>query len=99
MILLQTDTDSMYMGMQYETFEENIIDMLAYLGLRDQYFVSERLVPYGVRTPNRYKSECDGRMMVCLCSKSYCVYDGGVTSSGGVNFSCKGIQKRNFVTR
>ena len=98
-ILLQTDTDSMYMGMQYEMFEENIVDMPAYLGLRDQYLVSERLVLYGMRTPNRYKSECDGRMMVCLCSKSYCVYDGRVTTSGGVKFSCKGIQKRNFVTR
>ena len=96
-ILLQTDTDSMYMGMRYETFEENVVDMPAYLELRDQYLVSDRLVPHGVRMPKRYKLECDGRMMVCLCSKSYCVYD-GVTPSG-VKFSCKGIQKRNFTTR
>ena len=84
-ILLQTDTDSMYMGMCYETFEENVVNMPTYLELTDQYLVSERLIPYGVRTPNRYKLERDGRMMVCLCSKLYCVYDGVTTS--GVKFS------------
>ena len=90
--LLETDTDSIYVSLQYEKFEDNVADMSLYEELRDQFMVSER-DRFGVRQPNRYKLECEGSLMVSLCSKSYCVYDDATRRS---KFSCKGIQKSNF---
>ena len=57
---------------------------------------------FGKRQPSRYKVECEGTMMVSLCSKSYCVYDdkGGITpqqQKKAAKYSAKGIQHSNFL--
>ena len=93
-VLLQTDTDSMYIALRYEKLEDNVTNMLLYNQLKGEYMVHKDAVPFGKCTPNRYKLEFNGECMVSLCSKSYCVYD---PESDASKFSCKGVQKRNFA--
>ena len=90
--LLETDTDSIYIALQDDNFEDNVLYLRKYDRIKDDYLVSEN-APFGVRQPNRYKLEYKGHMMVSLCSKSYCVYNETTRSS---KYSCKGIQKANF---
>ena len=92
--LLETDTDSIYIAMKYEKFEENVDPEKRelYEKLKSQYFITDEC-RYGKRQPNRYKVECEGHMMLSLCSKSYCVYDEGTKR---VKYSAKGVQKANF---
>ena len=92
--LLETDTDSIYIAMKYERFEDNVDPEKRelYEKLKSQYFITDEC-KYGKRQPNRYKVECEGHMMLSLCSKSYCVYDEGTKR---VKYSAKGVQKSNF---
>ena len=92
--LLETDTDSIYIATKYEKFEDNIDPEKRdlYEKLKSDYFITDEC-EYGKRQPNRYKVECEGHMMLSLCSKSYCVYDEGTKR---VKYSAKGVQKANF---
>ena len=90
--LLETDTDSIYIALQDENFEDNVLYLRKYDRIKDDYLVSES-APFSVRQPNRYKLEYEGHLMVSLCSKSYCVYN---ETSRTSKYSCKGIQKANF---
>ena len=93
--LLETDTDSIYIALAHKDFDDNVDpdQWDLYQSLKSQYFLTPDC-EYGKRQPNRYKLECEGTMMVSLCSKSYCVYD---SASSTVKYSAKGIQKSNFT--
>ena len=95
--LLETDTDSIYIALHDKEFENNVDPEQwdVYQSLKSKYFITPEC-KYGKRQPNRYKLECEGTMMVSLCSKSYCVYD---SSSSTVKYSAKGVQKSNFVVQ
>ena len=90
--LMETDTDSIYIAMSHEKFEDNIADdkLELYEELKDEFFLTDKC-KYGKREPNRYKVECEGRQMIALCSKSYCVYD---DTTNTVKCSLKGVQKQ-----
>ena len=90
--LMETDTDSIYIAMSHERFEDNIAEdkLELYEELKDEFFLTDKC-KYGKREPNRYKVECEGRQMIALCSKSYCVYD---ESTNTVKCSLKGVQKQ-----
>ena len=90
--LVETDTDSIYIALRDEEFEDNILQLRKYDRIKDDYLVSEN-APFGVQQPNRYKLEYEGHLMVSLCSKSYCVYNETTRKS---KYSCKGVQKANF---
>ena len=93
--LMETDTDSIYLALTYEKFEDNIDPdkMDLYEQLKSQYFLTEDDCGFGKRQPNRYKVECEGHQMISLCPKSYCVFN---RSSHKVKMSSKGVQKSNF---
>ena len=95
--LLETDTDSIYIATKYERFEDNIDPhkLDEYDRLKPEYFITDDKdkCRYGKRQPNRYKVECEGHLMLSLCSKSYCVFDQGKKT---VKYSAKGVQKANF---
>ena len=95
--LLETDTDSIYIATKYERFEDNIDPWKLddYDRLKPDYFITDdkNKCRYGKRQPNRYKVECEGHLMLSLCSKSYCVFDQGKKT---VKYSAKGVQKANF---
>ena len=95
--LLETDTDSIYIATKYERFEDNINPrkLDEYDKLKPDYFITDdkEKCRYGKRQPNRYKVECEGHLMLSLCSKSYCVFDQGKKT---VKYSAKGVQKANF---
>eukprot|EP00794_Sanderia_malayensis_P008689 gene8689-biopygen6973 len=93
--LLETDTDSIYLGMKEDRFEDNVAEdkREEYERLKHDYFVTEKC-EFGKRQPNRYKLEFSGHRMVSLCSKSYCGFN---ETTRDVKISSKGVQKRNFV--
>eukprot|EP00794_Sanderia_malayensis_P004375 gene4375-biopygen3558 len=93
--LLETDTDSIYLGMKEDRFEDNVAEdkREEYKRLKHDYFVTEKC-EFGKREPNRYKLEFSGHRMVSLCSKSYCGFN---ETTHDVKISSKGVQKRNFV--
>ncbi len=92
--LMETDTDSIYIALEKEKFEDNIAEDKKELfeRLKHDYFITDQC-HYGKRQPNRYKVECEGHFMISLCSKSYCVYN---KQTKEVKFSSKGVQKSNF---
>eukprot|EP00794_Sanderia_malayensis_P016343 gene16343-biopygen12033 len=92
--LLETDTDSIYLGLKKERFEDNIADNCReeYERKKADYFITDKC-EFGKRQPNRYKVEFSGHRMVALCSKSYCGYN---ETTCEVKISSKGVQKCNF---
>ena len=95
--LMETDTDSIYIALKEEKFEDNIQKdkYSLYESIKKDFFI----VPghrFGKRIPNRYKEEFKGSSMVSLCSKMYCVFD---EVSQKAKFSCKGVQQRNLTSQ
>ena len=69
--LLETDTDSIYIAVKYEKFEDNVDPEKRdlYEKLKSKYFITDEC-KYRKQPPNRYKVECEGHMMLSLCLKS-----------------------------
>ena len=95
--LMETDTDSIYIALTHEKFEDNIDPekMHIYEERKADYLLVDGL-KYGKRHPNRYRIECEGTRMISLCSKSYCVYNDNTKQ---VKFSSKGVQKRTLYDK
>ena len=95
-VLMETDTDSIYLALKHERFEDNIAPdkFDRYEEIKHEYFITEQ-AKYGKRQPNRYKVECEGHFMLALCSKSYCVYN---ENTNAVKYSLKGVQKKQLFT-
>ena len=93
--LVELDTDSLYMALAGDIFEELVCDERRdeYLLERSKWFPRshpEQAVAYDKREPGLFKEEFRGSRMVCLAAKTYAI-DG----EHGVKFSCKGANKRS----
>ena len=96
--LLETDTDSNYLGITGENVEDLIKPELCQDFERNKHnwFVTP-LAPQGKRTPGLFKVEFKGNKMIGLCSKSYCTELLATENSPAqVKFSMKGVNKGQF---
>jgi hypothetical protein len=92
--LVQMDTDSMYMGLSFETFNESIKPEMKeqFEAERHLWFPREDHLKFDRRTPGLVKIEWEGRAMIALTSKMYY----GLGKVGKKNkASHKGLQKTN----
>ena len=91
--LIQMDTDSFYMALSAEDFDEIIKPDLKelYKGEKKKWLVTDE---YSKRVPELFKPEFKGKRMIALTSKCYFA-DNGENGVGGIpKFSCKGVSRR-----
>ena len=97
--LIQMDTDSFYMALSAEDFDEIIKPEMkefyfgdgAQLGSeaeKKNWLVTDE---YSKRVPGLFKAEFQGKRMIALTSKCYYADSGG---EGVKKFSCKGVSRR-----
>ena len=94
----EMDTDSAYMAISGDSFEQLIKPELREELENDKrnWFVTP-LTPQGKRTPGLFKVEFEGDKIISLCSKSYCTELFATDSTPGqVKFSMKGVNKGQF---
>ena len=94
----EMDTDSAYMAISGDSFEQLIKPDLHEELENDKHnwFITP-LAPQGKRTPGRFKVEFKGEKMIGLCSKSYCTESFATDSTPGqAKFSMKGVNKGQF---
>ena len=97
-IYCEMDTDSAYMAISGDSFEELIKPELREEFETDKHnwFVTP-LAPQGKRTPGLFKVEFKGDKIISLCSKSYGTESFATdTTPGQVKFSMKGVNKKQF---
>ena len=97
-IYCEMDTDSPYMAISGDSFEQLIKPELREEFEKDKHnwFVTP-LALQGKRTPRLFKVEFKGNKIISLCSKSYCTEKFASDSSPGqVKFSMKGVNKKQF---
>ena len=93
--VLETDTDSNYLGITAENLEDLIKPELheEFERNKHNWFVTP-LALQGKRTPSLFKVEFKGDKMIGLCSKSYCTeLFATENSSAQIKFSMKGVNK------
>ena len=91
--LIQMDTDSFYMALSAEDFDEIIKPDLKklYKDEKKKWLVTDE---YSKRVPGLFKPEFKGKRMIALTSKCYFA-DNGENGVGGIpKFSCKGVSRR-----
>ena len=91
--LIQMDTDSFYMALSAEEFDDIIKPEMKELYKKEKkkWLVTDE---FSKRVPGLFKPEFKGKRMIALTSKCYYA-DKGVV--GGLNckkFSCKGVSRR-----
>ena len=88
--LIQMDTDSFYMALSAEDFDEIIKPEMKelYKEEKKNWLVTDE---YSKRVPGLFKAEFQGKRMIALTSKCYFVDSGG---EGVKKFSCKGVSRR-----
>ena len=94
----EMDTDSAYMAISGDSFEELIKPYLhkEFENDKHNWFVTP-LTPQGKRTPGLFKVEFKGDKKIGLCSKSYCTERFATdTTPGQVKLSMKGVNKGQF---
>ena len=103
--LIQMDTDSFYMALSANDFDEIIKPEMKelYKEEKKNWLVTDE---YSKRVPGLFKAEFQGKRMIALTSKCYFADNGGDRESGeaagaklgkdeGVKkFSCKGVSRR-----
>ena len=97
----EMDTDSAYMAISGDSFEELIKQDLReeFENDKHNWFVTP-LAPQGQHTPGHFKVEFKGDKMIGLCSKSYCTESVETYSTPGqVKFSMKVSTKDNSRIR
>ena len=97
-IYCEMDTDSAYMAISGDSFEELIKPELREEFEKDKnnWFVT-LLAPQGKRAPGLFKVEFKFDKIISLCSKSYCVEKFASDSTPGqVRFYMKGLNKKQF---
>ena len=98
--LIQMDTDSFYMALSAEDFDEIIKPEMKKLYFGDgaqlgseaekkNWLVTDE---YSKRVPGLFKAEFQGKRMIALTSKCYYADSGG--DEGIKKFSCKGVSRR-----
>ena len=96
--LIQMDTDSFYMALSAEDFDEIIRPELKelYKDEKPKWLVTDE---YSKRVPGLFKPEFKGKRMIALTSKCYFA-DNGASQAGAKHrgsipkFSCKGVSRR-----
>ena len=89
--LIQMDTDSFYMALSANDFDEIVRPELKelYKDEKKNWLVTDE---YSKRVPGLFKPEFKGKRMIALTSKCYYADNGG--SDSKVKFSCKGVSRR-----
>ena len=91
--LIQMDTDSFYMALSAEDFDDIIKPEMKelYKEEKKKWLVTDE---YSKRVPGLFKPEFKGKRMIALTSKCYFA-DNGENGVGGIpKFSCKGVSRR-----
>ena len=90
--VIQMDTDSLYMALSSDDFDEIVRPELKelYKDEKPKWLVTDE---YSKRVPGLFKPEFKGKKMIALTSKCYFA-DNGETGVGGIKFSCKGVSRR-----
>ena len=88
--VIQMDTDSLYMALTAEDFDEIIRPELKelYKDEKPKWLVTDE---YSKRVPGLFKSEFKGKRMIALTSKCYFADN---METGVKKFSCKGVSRR-----
>ena len=88
--LIQMDTDSFYMALSANDFDEIIKPEMKelYKEEKKNWLVTDE---YSKRVPGLFKAEFQGKRMIALTSKCYYADSGG---EGVKKFSCKGVSRR-----
>ena len=93
--LIQMDTDSFYMALSAEDFDEIIRPELKelYKDEKPKWLVTDE---YSKRVPGLFKPEFKGKRMIALTSKCYFADNGDSEAGAGSikKFSCKGVNRR-----
>ena len=95
--VIQMDTDSLYMALTAEGFDEIIKPELKelYKDEKPKWLVTDE---YSKRVPGLFKPEFKGKRMIALTSKCYFADNGdseaGASQEGMPKFSCKGVSRR-----
>ena len=97
--LIQMDTDSFYMALSAEDFDEIIKPEMKelYKEEKKNWLVTDE---YSKRVPGLFKAEFQGKRMIALTSKCYYADRGGEAGAklggdeGVKKFSCKGVSRR-----
>ena len=89
--LIQMDTDSFYMALSAEDFDEIIKPEMKelYKEEKKNWLVTDE---YSKRVPGLFKAEFQGKRMIALTSKCYFADNG--KDEGVKKFSCKGVSRR-----
>ena len=89
--LIQMDTDSFYMALSANDFDEIIKPEMKelYKEEKKNWLVTDE---YSKRVPGLFKAEFQGKRMIALTSKCYFADSGG--DEGVKKFSCKGVSRR-----
>ena len=90
--LIQMDTDSFYMALSANDFDDIIKPDLKelYKDEKPKWLVTDE---YSKRIPGLFKPEFKGKRMIALTSKCYFA-DNGASQEGIPKFSCKGVSRR-----
>ena len=88
--LIQMDTDSFYMALSAEDFDDIIKPEMKelYKEEKKKWLVTDE---YSKRVPGLFKPEFKGKRMIALTSKCYYADKG---EACGAKFSCKGVSRR-----
>ena len=88
--LIQMDTDSFYMALSANDFDDIIKPEMKelYKEEKKNWLVTDE---YSKRVPGLFKAEFQGKRMIALTSKCYFADSGG---EGVKKFSCKGVSRR-----
>ena len=98
--LIQMDTDSFYMALSAEDFDDIIKPEMKELyseAEKKNWLVTDE---YSKRVPGLFKAEFQGKRMIALTSKCYFADSGGKAGTklgkdeGVKKFSCKGVSRR-----
>ena len=89
--LIQMDTDSFYMALSANDFDDIIKPEMKelYKEEKKNWLVTDE---YSKRVPGLFKAEFQGKRMIALTSKCYFADSGG--DEGIKKFSCKGVSRR-----
>ena len=90
--LIQMDTDSFYMALSAEDFDDIIKPEMKelYKEEKKNWLVTDE---YSKRVPGLFKPEFKGKRMIALTSK--CYYADSGRAEGVKKFSCKGVSRRH----
>ena len=108
---METDTDSAYVALAGKTLHDSVLPEMIpkfesglfnhctdnYKLTKDSWFLRQccqRQNVFDSKTPGLLKEEWHGTKMICLSSKSYVAVS---QQRGGIKFSLKGVNKRQFV--